>query len=144
MANKVKKAIEDSKRKRDFKHRSKRRQESSKKKNFRDKDQYIQRKRVKRDEFDQKKRPERDGGEAKDEEILGEEDKELEQELARDFDMGNEEGQFDEQEFLKHGDDLDLPESESDEEEEEGEETDSELEEYYKELGIQDEADFSK
>lgn len=55
---------------------------------------------------------------------------------------------FDESEFLKHGEDLDLPESEGDEEEldrdAKGDETDSDLEEYYKELGIQDEEDFTK
>lgn len=59
-------------------------------------------------------------------------------------DEDNEE-MFDETEFLKHGDHLDLPDSgdeeDADKEEEmyrdaQGEDTDSDLEEYYKELGI--------
>lgn len=50
MANKVKKAIEDSKRRRDFKARTKRRSDTNKKKNQKDKDQYVQRKRTKRED----------------------------------------------------------------------------------------------
>lgn len=50
MANRVKKAIENSKRKRDFKQRNKRRFDTKKRKNQNERDQYVQRKRVKRDE----------------------------------------------------------------------------------------------
>lgn len=56
--------------------------------------------------------------------------------------------EFDEDEFTKNANQLDLPESDSDDEQAEkdlkGGDTDSELEEYYKELGIEDEVDYSK
>ena len=83
------------------------------------------------------------------EEYIGEEDKELEEELARDQDLGDEEA-LDEDEFQKYGEELNIPSEDEDEEEEEfekdvkGEETDSDLEDYYKELGIQDEEDLTK
>lgn len=56
--------------------------------------------------------------------------------------------EFDDKVMLENANDLDLPDSGSEDEENEkdlqGDETDSELEEYYKELGIQDEEDLSK
>ena len=51
---------------------------------------------------------------------------------------------------MKYGEDLNLPEEEEDNEDEEAEkdanaiETDSEMEDYYKELGIENEVDYSK
>jgi len=41
---------------------------------------------------------------------MEDEDEELEKELARDLDLGDEDN-FDESEFKKYGDDLDLPDS---------------------------------
>ena len=77
---------------------------------------------------------------------MDEQDVELEQEVARDQAM-EDEANFDDTEFLQHGEDLDLPDSEQDEEEldrdAEGGETDSDLEDYYKELGIEDEEDLT-
>lgn len=78
---------------------------------------------------------------------MNEDDEELEKELANDQMINDDdEDHFDESEFMKHGEHLDLPDSGDEEEdpdkEEEylrdaqGEETDSDLEEYYKELGI--------
>ena len=82
MANKVKQSIENSKRKRDFKARNKRRYESKKNKNQRD--EFVQRKPAQKEKaFD---------------EAMDEEDEELEQELARDQEM-NDEAHFDEFEF---------------------------------------------
>ena len=83
---------------------------------------------------------------------MEDEDEELEKELARDLDLGDEDN-FDESEFKKYGDDLDLPDSDDGEPEQDdeelmrdvaGEETDSDLEDYYRELGIQDEEDLNK
>lgn len=62
---------------------------------------------------------------------------ELERELA-DEDV-IEEG--DEEEFLEHADELDLPEVEDNPDDLKGEATDSELEDYYRELGIEHETD---
>ena len=126
MANKIKHSIENSKRKRDFKARNKRRHESKKKKN--QLDEYVQRKAPQKEEaFD---------------DVLGEEDEELERELARDQEMNDD--NFDESEFRQYGEGLNLPSEEEESEEEneqdlKGEVTDSDLEDYYKELGIQDE-----
>ena len=147
MPNKVQKAIDNSKRKRDFKHRQKRRSDTSKKRRGQDEDKYVQRKRFKKDDQNEpKKKVEQDEDL---EEMIGEEDKELEEELARDQDLG-EEIDLDEDEFQKYGDELNIPSEEEDEEEDEfekdvkGDETDSDLEDYYKELGIQDEEDLTK
>eukprot|EP00347_Sterkiella_histriomuscorum_P015725 403355916 len=154
MANKVLKKIEDAKRRRDFKQRSKRRFETDAKKKTNEREKFVQRKYKK--PFGQKNERGEEPKKTREEEIeeiMNEEDVELEQELARD-EMINEDDEFDETEFLQHGDQLDLPDS-GDEEDDfdkqeellrdaEGELTDSDLEDYYKELGIQDEEDFSK
>jgi hypothetical protein len=79
--------------------------------------------------------------------MLNESDPEAEKEVKEM--MGDDYGaEFDETEFKKHENLLDLPDSESEgddlEQDMKGEETDSDLEDYYRELGIADEEDFSK
>lgn len=146
MANKVQNAIENSKRKRDFKARQKRRFETKGKKSQNERDTYVQRKRPRKDEAEVQ---DSDYGEEDDDklvQVMDEQDVELEQEVARDQAM-EDEANFDDTEFLQHGEDLDLPDSEQDEEEldrdAEGGETDYDLEDYYKELGIEDEEDLT-
>ena len=78
---------------------------------------------------------------------MEEDDQELENELEMEQ-MEIDDKDLDEEEFLKHGDELDLPEEEEEADDvisldARGEETDSELEEYYKELGIENEEDFA-
>jgi hypothetical protein len=76
---------------------------------------------------------------------MDEEDPELDRELKEAGlidgnydDVGSE--NLDEQEFLEHADELDIPEDEN-QDDLQGEETDSDLEDYYRELGIENEAD---
>jgi hypothetical protein len=72
---------------------------------------------------------------------MAEEDQELDRELLEDQ-QENASEDLDDAEFLEHGDDLDLPDIEDDNEEDlQGDETDSDLEEYYRELGIENEPD---
>ena len=72
-------------------------------------------------------------------------DEEIDEELKGEDDYI---GESDDQEFLKNANELDLPDTESEREDNEadlkGDETDSELEDYYKELGIEEEEDLSK
>ncbi len=143
----VKKAIDNSKRKRDFKKRSSRRQESSNKRKHQESDKYVQRKRVKQENVDKVGKVNEDDDI---DQYIEEEDKELEAELARDKDLGDQES-FDDAEFDKYGDELDIPDDldelsgeEDLEKDAEGDATDSDLEEYYRELGIQDEEDLTK
>jgi len=70
---------------------------------------------------------------------MAEEDKELDRELLEEQNPSED---LDDAEFLEHGDELDLPDIEDDNEEDlQGDETDSDLEEYYRELGIENEPD---
>jgi hypothetical protein len=133
MANKVLKAIEDSKRKRDFKQRNKGRKERSQKRQKLEKNKYVQRGSGKRPA------PEED----KFEKVMAEDDPELERELEEAGILEGKDGSedLDEAEFLEHGDELDLPDLDDDEEDLKGEETDSDLEDYYRELGIENETD---
>lgn len=140
-ANKVKKSIEDSKRKRDFKLRHKGRFER-KQKNNKFEDKYTEKKRLRKDEQKTKEDEEED---MEEDDLMGEDDGE-EEEVKPEEEYYDE---FDPKEALDaEGHDLDLPESESEDEQVQkdlqGEDTDSELEDYYKELGIQDEEDLSK
>ena len=144
MANKTKRAIEDSKRKRDFKVRQKGRKERSVKKQKFENNKYVQRgsvpnKRQKLDEVEDE--------ETKYQRVMAEEDPELERDLKEAGIMnGDDDGSenLDENEFLEHADELDLPDEEDMDDDEgdlKGDETDSDLEEYYRELGIEDEVD---
>lgn len=156
MANKTKRAIEDSKRKRDFKVRSKDRKERTYKKNKNESEKYVQRggnaapnKRQKREEYDSDEEYKR---------VMEAEDPDLERELAEagiDVTGINKDGDDDENiemenaEFIDHDEgDLDLPAEENEdnfdddnESDLNGEETDSDLEDYYRELGIENEVD---
>jgi hypothetical protein len=74
---------------------------------------------------------------------MADDDVELEKELLDAQEpIDDEDLEMDEAEFLEHADELDLPEDASEEEDDadlKGEETDSDLEEYYRELGIETE-----
>jgi len=109
MVNPVKRAIADSKRKRDFKHRQKDRFDRHHKKKHMNEDKYVERKRQRRDEDSVEE--EGDGYDK----IMKEEDPELDRAVDNVGDDYGEE--FDETEFLKNADELDLPEEESEDEE---------------------------
>jgi hypothetical protein len=83
---------------------------------------------------------------------MQEEDPELERELLGDdaaAALNDESEDLNEDQFLEGADELDLPEDDEEDEQEDkdedlkGEETDSDLEEYYRELGIENEPDDS-
>lgn len=149
MANKTR-AIEDSKRKRDFKQRNKGRQERSAKKDKFEKSKYVQRGSQQHKHETNKRQKKEEASEGSDDEetkynnVMAEEDPELERELKEagliEGDAGSED--LDEQEFLEHADELDIPDEEGDDEDDlKGEDTDSDLEDYYRELGIENEED---
>jgi hypothetical protein len=159
MANKIKKAIEDSKRKRDFKSRDKGRKIRTQKKQKYEANRFVQRGtgggagKARGQGFKgpkgQPKREESDEEEGSEEEfnrVMQEEDEDLEKELAdaQEPEVDDEEGdmEMNDAEFLEHADELDLPSEDEvadDEDDLKGEETDSDLEEYYRELGIETE-----
>jgi hypothetical protein len=150
MANKTKRAIEDSKRKRDFKQRSKGRKDRTQKKDKFEKNRYIQRGSEQHMQASKRMRKDDDGENEDDKykRVMEEDDPELERELKEagliDGDVGEDGSEnLDENEFLEHADELDLPsEDEADNEDDlKGEETDSDLEDYYRELGIENEED---
>lgn len=92
------------------------------------------------------KRPhgEKEDLEEKYERVMAEEDPELEKELeeAGLIEARDDTSVLDEKEFLEHADELDLPDEEEDNEQDlKGEDTDSDMEDYYRELGIENEED---
>lgn len=144
MANKTQRAIEDSKRKRDFKGRQKNRKDRTAKKEKFEKNKYVQRGSV---PSKRQKVEEVEDEETKFQRVMAEEDPELERDLKEaGIIEGGDDGSenLDENEFLEHADELDLPEEENISDNEgdlKGEDTDSDLEEYYRELGIENEVD---
>lgn len=144
--NKTQRAIDDSRRRRDFKARDKGRTERTQKREGKERNKYVQRgvapnKRVKTDEED----PQVSEAENSDEElkrVMDQEDPELERDLQVAADEDDSDN-MDEEEFLNNADGLDLPDEEDEEDFPEddlkGDDTDSELEDYYRELGIDNE-----
>jgi hypothetical protein len=119
MPTKFKRQIDDSKRRRDFKFRSKERFDRKNKQKVQEETTFIQRKRHQpKAPAEEDKRAPREGEEEEDDpvdsgeemdEFIQEEDAELEKDIRNDEADYYEE--FDNQEFLKNAAELDLPES---------------------------------
>lgn len=72
------------------------------------------------------------------------EDQEIEEEARIARDETDSEDDADNAEFLAHGVDLDLPDEDSADEDVDDDSQDSELDDYYQELGIAGQKDFTK